>query len=272
MTLTPEEIADKEFLVSLRGYDKTEVRSFLQIGADAFRDARAAEEPAAGPPAGEPAAEEPAAALPAAEPVTTAPPPARVAPLAPSERPAAASAGTDRANLGEEIAAVLRTAHEQAERLRAQAAEESAAARAEAEAWAETARAAGEQDRTEAASRLAAAQDEGLALVADAQARADKMMETTKVRARQQAEASVAHLVAQIEELTAVRNRTRSQLGELRTRLDAAISEADAPRPPSTPNPRRTKRLLARSLSSEHAAEACVDRTNLRVTICSRRL
>jgi chromosome segregation ATPase len=151
----------------------------------------------------------------------------------PSERPhhepaPATSAGTDWANLGEEIASVLRTAHEQAERLRAQAAEESAAARAEAEAWAETARAAGEQDRTEAASRLAAAQDEGLALVADAQARADKMMETTKVRARQQAEAAVAHLVAQIEELTAVRNRTRSQLGELRTRLDAAISEAEA--------------------------------------------
>ena len=52
MAITPEEIASKEFLVGLRGYDKDEVRAYLQTVAAAF-EALPAEAPA---PAAAPAA------------------------------------------------------------------------------------------------------------------------------------------------------------------------------------------------------------------------
>ncbi len=43
MSLTPDEIANKEFLVGLRGYDKEEVRSFLRTVAVAFGSASQAQ-------------------------------------------------------------------------------------------------------------------------------------------------------------------------------------------------------------------------------------
>jgi len=45
MAITSEEIAGKEFLVGLRGYDKDEVRAYLQTVAAAF-DALPAAAPA----------------------------------------------------------------------------------------------------------------------------------------------------------------------------------------------------------------------------------
>ena len=47
MSLTPDEIAAKEFLVGLRGYDKDEVRAFLQTVAAAYDAKSAAPAPAA---------------------------------------------------------------------------------------------------------------------------------------------------------------------------------------------------------------------------------
>ncbi|CAN5625761.1 hypothetical protein BH10ACT1_BH10ACT1_19430 [soil metagenome] len=213
MSLTPEEIADKEFLVGLRGYDQDEVRSFLRTVADAFGQAPV---PADGP---------------------TAPPPPAPAPVA-----APPVGDTEWANLGGEIAAVLRTAHEQASTLRADAEKEvqalrqqaeadAAETRSKADAHAESARAEAEQAQAEAKDKLSAAQDEALGLVAGAQERVAKMLESSKVRAQQEADASVAHLTGQIGELTAARDASKSQLAELRTRLDAAIAAADAPLP-----------------------------------------
>ncbi|QXC59522.1 DivIVA domain-containing protein [Aquihabitans sp. G128] len=211
MSLTPDQIAEKEFLVGLRGYDKDEVRSFLTTVADALRAASA--------PAGDGSA---APAEPAA--------------------PAPAAAGTDWANLGDEIAAVLRTAHEQAATLRSDAETEVAALRQQAdadatgtrsaaEAHAEAIRAEAEQARAEAATKLTAAQDEALTLVAGAQDRVAKMLESSKLRAQQEAEASVAHLTAQIAELTSARDAAKAHLADLRTRLDKAIAVAEAPVP-----------------------------------------
>jgi DivIVA domain-containing protein len=212
MSLTPDEIANKEFLVGLRGYDKEEVRSFLRTVAVAFGTARQAAEVA--PPAHEPVVEAPA----------------------PEPEPAAASsAGKDWAELGEEIAAVLRTAHEQAGGLRADAEAAAAAARQQAEAdaaatrnaaaaEAEAVRAAAEQDRTEAAGKLAAAQAEALGLVADAQARVDHLIESSRQRAQDEANASVAHLTAQTATLTEAREHLKAQLVDLRSRLDKALN------------------------------------------------
>lgn len=215
MSLTPEEIADKEFLVGLRGYDKDEVRRFLRTVSEAF-------------------AAQPAEATEAAD--------------GPTEAAAetGAPAPTDWSNLGEEIAAVLRTAHEQAATLRddAQAeatglrktaSDDAAAARAAADAYAEQTRADAEEERTAAAAKLTAAQDEALALVADAQARVDRMLEQSKARAKEEAEASVAELTGQIADLAAQRDRARSSLGELRDHLDVAISAAESS--PSVPTP-----------------------------------
>ena len=47
MALTSSEIASKEFLVGLRGYDKDEVRAFLQAVAEAFDQQGAGAAPAA---------------------------------------------------------------------------------------------------------------------------------------------------------------------------------------------------------------------------------
>ena len=222
MSLTPEEIAGKEFLVGLRGYDKDEVRAFLRTVSEAFAAS------AAPPP---PVIE--------AEPAPEA--------LAPAPATPATATGIDWSNLGEEIAAVLRTAHEQAAALRSEAASEvktlrqqadenAATTRAQADAHADDTRATAEQERLEATSKLTSAQDEALALVADAQARVDKMLETSKVRAKKEAEASVAHLAGQIADLTSTRDVARSSLAELRTKLDDAIASPETgPAAPSAP-------------------------------------
>lgn len=216
MSLTPDEIANKEFLVGLRGYDKEEVRSFLRTVSVAFTTVQQAAE-AAPAPEPEPVVEPVAAHAPEPEPASTS------------------SAGKDWAELGEEIAAVLRTAHEQAGGLRADAEAAAAATRREAEAEATATRqqaaaeaesvlAAAEQDRTEAAGKLAAAQAEALGLVADAQARVDQLIESSRQRAQEEASASVAHLTAQTATLTEAREHLKTQLQDLRARLDKALN------------------------------------------------
>lgn len=227
MSLTPEEIAEKEFLIGLRGYDKDEVRAFLRTVADAFSEA--SQEPAETP-------------QPAAEPEPVAP-----APVASAPEPAAPASGTDWASLGEEIAAVLRTAHEQASTLRSeaeteaaalrqQAADEALVTRGQADAHAEEARAAAEQERNEAAAKLTAAQDEALNLVADAQVRVDSIMEQTKVKAQQEADAEVAGLRDEIQQLIATRDAARASLGELRTKVDNALAVAEIAEPVAEPS------------------------------------
>ena len=222
MAITPDEIANKEFLVGLRGYDKDEVRAFLHQVADAFSTLSTAPPPVPATPEGimEPTTYEPAVA----------------APVAPT---ASTATGSDWAELGEEIAAVLRTAHEQAAGLRADAEAEARATRQQAEtdaagirsaanAAAEATRAAAEQDRAEAATQLNAAQAEALGLVADAQNRVDSLIESSRQRAKDEAEASVAHLTSHVTTLSETREHLRVQLNDLRGRLDKAITTVES--------------------------------------------
>src|SRR6476619_5424877 len=125
MALTPEEIAAKEFLVGLRGYDKEEVRVFLNAVSVDYRALIVATTPVE--------AEEDAATADGA--VVTSVLPTSEAPTEATEgdRPAVvpgAGTGTtspeDWARMGEEVAAVLRTAHEQVAALKAKAEEEAA--------------------------------------------------------------------------------------------------------------------------------------------------
>src|SRR5690349_7801688 len=103
MAITPEEIADRKFLVGLRGYDRDVVRTFLTAVAEEFRSALEKSKArtngsstATTTEAGEPDREE-------APPSTTSP--ASAAP--------ATSSPEDFARMGEEVATILRTAHEQ---------------------------------------------------------------------------------------------------------------------------------------------------------------
>jgi DivIVA domain-containing protein len=179
MALTSEEIANKEFLVGLRGYDKDEVRAFLQTVAAAFDGAGA---------------------------------------------PAAAPAVDSMANLGGQIEAILATANAEASKLRSDAEAEASRVRADADAYAESTRAQAEQHQNEASQKLAAAQDEALGIVADAQARAAKMEETTLREAEEKAQAAVAHLTGQIDELSGTREASKASLAELRAKIDKALS------------------------------------------------
>ena len=225
MPMTSEEIASKEFLVGLRGYDKDEVRSFLKSVAGEFEAA-------------------------------SAPPPAP-----PAEAAAPEPAPSAMADLGGQIEAILATANQEASKLRAEAEADAArirseadtyrqttrdeadnygettrneadayasSTRADADAHAESTKATAEQTLSEADKRLAAAQDEALGLVADAQTRVDKMMESSKHEAEAAAALAVAHLTTQIGELTNARNSSRQHLTEVRAKLDKALAAAEA--------------------------------------------
>lgn len=190
MSITSEEIANKEFLVGLRGYDKDEVRTFLQTVAAAF---------------------------------ASQPGPSDAAPEAAGAAPA-----TGMSNLGGQIEAILATANGEVEKLRADTATAAAQVRAEADAYAQSTRAEAEQHANEARQQLTSAQDEALGLVADAQVRVEKMIESSRIEAQEKAQASVAHLTAQVSELTNVRNSSKEQLGELRSKIDKALSFTEA--------------------------------------------
>jgi DivIVA domain-containing protein len=187
MSLTPEEIAEKEFLVGLRGYDKDEVRAFLNQVAQAFAAASGGSAPAA------------------------------------AAAPAAASGGTDWSNVGDEIAAVLRTAHEQAATLRADAERDVASLRSQAEADAETKKAAAERKHSEADEKLSTAQTDALNLVAEAQSRVDRMIETSKIKAKEEAETAISDLTRQIDELTRARADALASLNVLNDNLSSTI-------------------------------------------------
>lgn len=225
MALTPEEIAEKEFALGLRGYDKDEVRSYLQTVAVGLReaiDAAAASSLATAThgPSGDAKADKPEDTAKADEPESG---------TSASDGPAAALVGAaaeppDWSSLGEEIASVLRTAHEQASGLRAAAESEAATVRGQAQQDAEAAREAAERDRAEAETWLEQAQSEALDLVAGAQSRIDDRLAKAKETANREAVASVAELSAQIAQLTNTRDEVRAELTTLRSRLDDTIS------------------------------------------------
>ena len=63
--------------------------------------------------------------------------------------------------------------------------------------------------------------------VADAQGRVDRMIESSRVEAETQAQAAVAHLTTQVNELTSARDASRTQLADLRAKLDKALTLAE---------------------------------------------
>lgn len=234
MAVAPEEIAEKEFTLGLRGYDKDEVRSYLQIVATDLREAIAAASTAAtegradadstteavDTSAKNGSATEGGGSTKAADKATSS---ARGDAAATIPGPAD-GATPDWSNLGEEIASVLRTAHEQANGLRSDAESQAASIRQGAQQEADASREAAEKDRADAASALEKAQSEALDLVAEAQSRIDDRLAKATEAANREAEASVAGLTAQIGELTTARDEVRAELTTLRARLDDTLA------------------------------------------------
>ena len=243
MAFAPEEIAEKEFTLGLRGYDKDEVRSYLRTVAEDLRSViEASSADAADEAKGSSVADNTAKVLDtsgnngsgtegtgstkvAAKAISSANGDDAAATPAPTASAAPTPEGTpDWSNLGEEIALVLRTAHEQANGLRSDAEAQAAAIRDQAQQEADASRQTAEKDRADAASALEKAQGEALGLVTEAQSRIDDRLAKAKETANREAEASVAGLTAQIGELTITRDEVRAELTTLRARLDDTLA------------------------------------------------
>lgn len=121
--LTPEEIQSREFLVSLRGYDRDEVHAFLDEVAEAFAQLRAQAGVAPAPDTTDVDADAPEAT----------PEPAAAAPTPPAAEPPS----TQFAVIAAETQRILEAAQTAGEEIRKRAETEAETARAEAMAEAE---------------------------------------------------------------------------------------------------------------------------------------
>lgn len=241
MAMTPEEIADRKFLVGLRGYDRDEVRKFLVTVANDYRTVLEKSHSRTNGTA--------AAAKTDAEATVASKPATPEAPAAPPKAPAATrgdvSSPEDFARMGEEVAAILRTAHEQVASLKRKAQEEAAEhkrtveeqaeltkaeaemfgadLRTKAESWAESHKSRANAELEEAKRTLATAQDEALSLVADAEKRAQRMLQTTERKARTRADEVLTKARAELAELRQSQEQANQWLEAARTYIGQAI-------------------------------------------------
>jgi cell division septum initiation protein DivIVA len=159
---TPQEIETRPFLTERQGYDRHEVQSFLKAVANEFRTLveriEGLQEELATAKAGADAAEERARAAEEARPEAAAAPAAAPAP-----------AGDPFVALGDEVAGVLRTAHDTATSITSAAEEAAAAAKAKA---------AEEADRLrlEADAARRNAGEEAGRIIAEARREADELL------------------------------------------------------------------------------------------------
>lgn len=253
MTMTPDEIADRKFLVGLRGYDRDEVRKFLVTVAD---DYRAVLEKSGGRTNGTSApAKTEEDSTEAEKPAVSAKPPAPV-PEESTDAPVATSSPEDFARMGEEVAAILRTAHEQVASLKRKAQEDADAHKAaveeraeltkaeaemygadlrtkaekygadlrtKADTWAESRKSRADAELEEAKRAHAKAQDEALALVADAEKRAQRMLQATERKARTRADEVLSKARTELAELRQSQEQANQWLEAARTYIGQAI-------------------------------------------------
>jgi cell division septum initiation protein DivIVA len=162
---TPQEIETRPFLTERQGYDRHEVQSFLKAVANEFRTLveriEGLQEELAGAQAAVEAAEQRARAAEEARPEPAEAPIAAPAPAAPTGDPFVA--------LGEEVAGVLRTAHDTAASITGAAEEAAADTKAKA---AEDA----ERLRIEADAARRNAGEEAGRIVAEARREADELL------------------------------------------------------------------------------------------------
>ena len=158
MAITPDEIENRVFSLVRRGYDPAEVDSFLKDVATSLAQAQGGL-------------------------ATPAPAPTRAEDTV--GRPTAAPDPDDFGRLGEEVAAILRQAHESVATLRHRGEADAALIRQQAERDAEALRAEADADRSLAAQELQATRLEAEAIRADIRRQVDQAGEAATTLARQ---------------------------------------------------------------------------------------
>jgi len=191
MALTPEEIEGRQFSIVPRGYDREEVSRFLTEVAASYRYA--------------------------------------VHNLLPGVQTTVASPPTDPfAELGEQVADILRATERLAERRRQELDADLAAVRAEAEQLIARTRRDAERDRDQARRTLAQAQERADAIVAEADEEARRRAERIEAEARARAEQVLARARGHEERLREVEQATLGRIQQLRTELQGIVDRFGA--------------------------------------------
>jgi DivIVA domain-containing protein len=192
MALTPDDIEGREFTVVARGYDPDEVSRFLTEVAASYRYALHNLLPGVGSVA---------TPVPAPDPF---------------------------AELGEEVAEILRATERAAERRRAELDEELDAVRAEAEQLAARVRHEAERDRAQARRALARAQERADAIVAEAHEEGRRRAERIEAEARARADQLLERARQQERLLREAERATLERIATLRTELQAILDRTGA--------------------------------------------
>ena len=190
--MRPEDIQNRDFLVGLRGYDKDEVRAFLAEVAAEHASLLAA--------------------------VESGPTSAAVAAPAPS-----APANDDFESLGAGVAAILRTAKEQAAEITNDAQTRAAAARDEAESIRQRATESAEALREQVDAEVQGLRQRAEQQVADARAEAERIVREATDRVRQIEVEHEARMNNRVEEITRREAATRARLVEAADELQLAL-------------------------------------------------
>ncbi len=193
MPITPDQIENQVFSLVRRGYDPAEVDAFLREVATTLAQAQGG------------------LATPAA--------PVEPAPVAAPEP----ATGDDYSRLGDEVAAILRQAHESVATMRHRAEADAALIREVANREATGIRAEAEAERLEAEQVLAQARSEAAAVRAELARERDAAAELTAAAARARAQQEVETARAGAQEALAVQRDVRGRLEGTRDDIDTAL-------------------------------------------------
>ncbi len=195
MAITPDEIETNVFPLVRRGYDPMAVDDFLKEVADTLSQAQGGL---------------------ATPPVAEAPAPEAPAPVQPD--------GYNQ--LGEEVAAILRQAHESVEELRHRAEADAALIRQNAQREADELTRRADADRQAAAIELEAARGESDRILGDVQRRADGAAGAVTAMAREATREVIEAARAEARGAVIVQRNVRGRLEDARDRI------GPGPRPP----------------------------------------
>lgn len=200
--VTPDEIENRVFSLVRRGYDPTEVDDFLQdVAAELARAQGGLQTPV----------ETEAVAAPADGPAAEPIPEFTI------------SGPDDFGRLGEEIAQILRQAHESVAEMRHRAEAEAALIRQNAQHDAEGLKAEADRDRQAAGVELEAARAETARILAEVQAQSDRAAESAAANALARAQAVVESAKVDARGAVAVQRNVRQRLEDARVEIDDAL-------------------------------------------------
>jgi DivIVA domain-containing protein len=196
MAITPDEIENRVFPLVRRGYDPAEVDDFLRDVASALAQAQGG---LATPPA---AAEE-----------------------APEAEPAAATVRgpDDFEQMGEEVAAILRQAHESVATLRHRAETDAALIRQDAQREADELTGRAHADRQAAAIELEAARADADWLLSDVRRQADEAAAATTALARERTREIIETARAEARGAVTVQRNVRGRLEDTRDHIEQVL-------------------------------------------------